>query len=54
MKFCPVGTELFRANGRTDMVKLAVAVRSCTKAPVRVYVVGQDSAMKPVVRNENV
>ena len=37
MKMCPVGTELFHADGRTDgetdMTKLTVAFRSFTNAP---------------------
>jgi hypothetical protein len=28
MKICPVGTELFHADGRTDMMKLSVAFRN--------------------------
>ena len=33
MKIRPVGDELFRADGRTDMTKLIVAFRIFAKAP---------------------
>jgi len=33
MKIRPVGAELFRADGRTDMTKLIVAFRSFANAP---------------------
>ena len=33
MKICPVGAELFHANGRTDITKLIVASRNFTIAP---------------------
>jgi len=33
MKICPVGTELFHAGGRTDMMKLRVAFRNFANAP---------------------
>ena len=32
MKVCPVGAELFRADGRTDMTKLIVAFRNFAKS----------------------
>jgi len=32
-KICPVGAELFHANGRTDMTKLKVAFRNFANAP---------------------
>jgi hypothetical protein len=33
MKIRPVGTELFHADGRTDMAKLIVDLRNFAKAP---------------------
>ena len=33
MKIHPVGPELFHADGRTDMPKLIVAIRSFANAP---------------------
>jgi len=33
LKIRPVGPELFRADGRADMTKLAVAFRNFVKAP---------------------
>jgi hypothetical protein len=33
MKICPVGAELFYADGQTDMTKLIVAFRNFAKAP---------------------
>jgi len=33
MKIRPVGAELFRADGRTDMTKLIVAFRNFANAP---------------------
>jgi hypothetical protein len=33
MKILPVGTELFYADGRTDMTKLIIAFRNFAKAP---------------------
>jgi hypothetical protein len=33
MKIRPVGDELFRADGRTDMTKLIVAFRNLSKVP---------------------
>ena len=33
MKILPVGAELFRADGRTDMTKLVVAFRNFANAP---------------------
>ena len=33
MKICPVGAELFRAGGRTDMTKLMVNFRNFANAP---------------------
>jgi hypothetical protein len=33
MKICPVGAELFHADGRTDMTKLMVAFRNFAVAP---------------------
>jgi len=33
VKIRPVGTELLRADGRTDMLKLIVAFRNYGKAP---------------------
>jgi hypothetical protein len=33
MKICEVGTELFHADGRTDMTKLIVAFRNFANAP---------------------
>jgi len=34
MKILPVGTELFHADGQTDMTKLIVAFRDFTNAPI--------------------
>ena len=36
MKILPVGAELFRADGRTDMTKLRVAFRNFAKASKKV------------------
>jgi hypothetical protein len=33
LKICPLGAELFHADGQTDMTKLIVAFRSFAKAP---------------------
>jgi hypothetical protein len=33
MELCPVGDELFRADGRADMMKLTVAFRNFVNAP---------------------
>jgi hypothetical protein len=33
MKICPVGAELLRADRRTDMTKLIVAIRNFANAP---------------------
>ena len=33
MKMCPVGAELFHADGWTDMTKLIVAFRNFVNAP---------------------
>ena len=33
MKVCPVGAELFHANGRTDVMKLIVAVHNFANVP---------------------
>jgi hypothetical protein len=33
MKIRPVGADLFRADGRTDMTKLIVALRNSANAP---------------------
>jgi hypothetical protein len=33
MKIRPVGTELFHADGRTDMTKLIVCIRNFASAP---------------------
>jgi hypothetical protein len=33
MKICPVGAELFHADGRTDITKLIVAFRNFANAP---------------------
>jgi hypothetical protein len=33
MKILPVGTELFHAEGQTDMVKLIVAFRNFVREP---------------------
>ena len=33
MKICPVGAEMFHADGRTDMTKLIVAFRTFANAP---------------------
>jgi hypothetical protein len=33
VKICPVGAELFHANGRRDMTKLTVAFRNLAKTP---------------------
>ena len=35
MKILPVEAEFFRANGRTDVTKLAVAFRNFANAPKR-------------------
>ena len=32
-QICPVGTELFHTNGRTDMTKIIVAFRNFANAP---------------------
>ena len=37
MKIRPVGAELFRADGRTDMTKLIVAFCNCENAPKNCY-----------------
>jgi hypothetical protein len=37
MKICPVGAELFRADGRTDMAKLIAAFRSSANAPKKAF-----------------
>ena len=34
MKICPLGAELFHADGQTDMTKLTVASRSFPNAPI--------------------
>ena len=36
MKICPVGVELFRADGQTDMMKLIVAFRNFANTPENV------------------
>ena len=33
MEICPVGAELFRSNGQTDMTKLIIAFCNFAKAP---------------------
>jgi hypothetical protein len=33
MKFRPMGAELFRADGRTDMTELIVAIHNFVNAP---------------------
>jgi len=33
MKICPVGAQLFYADGRTDMKELIVAFRNFVNAP---------------------
>jgi len=33
MKICPVGFEMFQADGQTDMVKLVLAFRNFENAP---------------------
>jgi hypothetical protein len=33
MKICPVGAELFHADGRMDMTKLMVAVHNLANMP---------------------
>jgi hypothetical protein len=33
MRFCPVGAELFHADGQTDMTKLVVAFRKFANTP---------------------
>jgi hypothetical protein len=33
MQICPVGDELFRKDGQTDMMKLIVSFRNFAKAP---------------------
>jgi hypothetical protein len=38
MKIHAVGSELFHADGRTDMTKLIVAFRNCWNAPEIVFV----------------
>ena len=35
MKICPVGAELFHADGRTDMTKPIVAFRNFANAPTK-------------------
>ena len=37
IKIRPVGTELFHADGQTDMTKLIVAFRNFAKAPKKFY-----------------
>jgi hypothetical protein len=34
MKICPVGTELFHADGLTDMTKLIVTFHNFSNAPI--------------------
>ena len=34
IKICPVGAELFHANGRTDMTTLTVAFHDFSRAPL--------------------
>jgi len=50
MKIRPVGAEFFQADGRTDMMKLVVAVRNISNTPkkttnhnIPVYVEGIQS-----------
>jgi hypothetical protein len=38
MKIHTAGSELFRADGRTDMTKLIVAFRNCFNAPEIDYI----------------
>jgi len=33
MKICPLGAELFHADGRTDMTKLKAVFSNCANAP---------------------
>jgi hypothetical protein len=47
-KICPVGAELFHADGRTDLTKLIVAFRNFAKAPQKVNI----TALMNVNRNE--
>jgi len=37
MKIRPVGAELFRADGRTDMMKITVAFRNFADEPKNFY-----------------
>jgi len=37
MKICPVGVELFHAEGRTDITKLMVAFRIFANAPKNLH-----------------
>jgi len=37
MKICPVGSELFHADGRTDMTKITVTSRKSADAPKNWY-----------------
>jgi len=38
MKICPVGYELFRADGRTGLTKLIVAFHNFSNAPPKLNV----------------
>jgi len=38
MKIRPVGVELFRADGRTDMARLIIAFRNFANAPKKVVI----------------
>jgi len=40
MKIRPAGAELFHVDRQTDMTKLKVALRKCTKAP-KMYTLGK-------------
>jgi len=37
MKICPVGAQLFYADGQTDMTKLIDPFRNCANAPKTSY-----------------
>jgi hypothetical protein len=37
MKICPVGAELFHADGRTDMTKLIAALHNFANAPNKIW-----------------
>ena len=59
MKSCPVGTELFHADGRTDrqpdMTKLTVAFRNLAKAPEkRITNLGKHPQNSNTIHHKNI